>query len=93
MFDSPLPQNGDVPVVIKRIGGVEPDQFDGPIDITSTDRHLLIIDFNNDRVLIYDTFDLADGLAPVGVIDGASRGNQIRPDILRLPRDMYISDK
>ena len=93
MFDSPLPKDGDVPVVIKRIGGVEPDTFNGPIDITSTDKHLLVIDFNNDRVLIYDTFDLVDGLSPVGMIDCASRGNQIRPDILRLPRDMFISDK
>ena len=93
MFDSPLPKDGDVPVVIKHIGGVEPATFNGPIDIAVTDEHLLVIDFKNDRILIYDTFDLVDGLAPVGVIDCASRGNQIRPDILRYPRDMYISDK
>jgi len=93
IFDSPLPKDGDVPVVIKHIGGVEPDTFNGPIDTATTDEHLLVIDFNNDRVLIYDTLDLVDGLAPVGVIDCASRGNQIRPDCLRRPRDLFISDK
>ena len=93
MFDSPLPKDGDVPVVIKRMSGVEPDTFNGPIDIAATDEHLLVIDFNNDRILIFDTFDLADGLAPVKMIDSASRGNQVRPDCLRRPRDLFISDR
>ena len=88
-----MPKDGQEAHVFQRIGGVEPNTFNGPIDITSTDKHLLVIDFKNDRILIFDTFDLVDGLAPVGVIDCASRGNQIRPDILRLPRDMFIADK
>ncbi len=90
VFDSPLPKDGDVPVVIEKIGGVEPDTFHSPVDIWSTEKHLLVIDYNNHRILIYDTFDLVDGLAPAGVID--SPGREVRLDCLRRPRDMFISD-
>ncbi len=94
IFDSELPKDGDVPIVISNIGGgIEPDTFNGPIDIAATDTHLLVTDFNNDRILIYDTLELVDGMAPCGMIDCASRGNQIRPDCLRKPRDLFISDK
>ena len=92
IFDSPLPKDGDVPAVVDKLSGVEPNTFNCPCDICGTDKHLLVTDFYNSRVLIFDTFDLTNGIAPVAVIDQSGSEN-IQPRCLYRPRDLFISDR
>lgn len=92
IFDSPLPKDGDIPLVVSKFAGIDPPTLDGPVDICASDSHLFILDYFNARILIFDTFDLTDGLAPVAVIDRAG-GSETRPHKLQWPRDMHICEK